>query len=56
MSPSSTCRVLAPSALVFLLAVHHTNAQQKSEWTWKDKDGKTHTRADLDWVLREHQL
>lgn len=49
-------RVLALGTLLFLLAAHPTKAQQRTEWTWKDSSGNTHTRAELDSILKEHDL
>jgi hypothetical protein len=43
--------------LLILLALQQLNAQQKETgWTWKDGDGNTHTRAELDTILKEHDL
>jgi hypothetical protein len=32
-----------------------TGAQQQKEWTWRDSEGKTRTRAELDEILAEHK-
>jgi hypothetical protein len=47
------CQMLGFAILLPLLAVHPTEAQQKEEWTWVDKSGKTHTRAELDAILKK---
>jgi len=47
--------VSALGALLFLLAAHPAKAQQKAEWTWKDKSGTTRTLAELNSILREHE-
>ncbi|MCX6537334.1 MAG: pentapeptide repeat-containing protein [Acidobacteria bacterium] len=39
--------------LLLLLVVPPTKAQQNKEWTWEDKAGKTHTRAELDEILKK---
>jgi uncharacterized protein YjbI with pentapeptide repeats len=39
-----------------LSAAIPTSGQQLKEWTWKDRDGKVRSRADLDEILRQHQL
>jgi uncharacterized protein YjbI with pentapeptide repeats len=33
-----------------------TSAQQKKEWSWKDRDLKVRSRADLDKILEKHKL
>src|SRR5271157_6388027 len=30
--------------------------KQQPEWTWKDRDGKVRSRAELDEILRQHKL
>jgi hypothetical protein len=56
MSRFTTGRMIAFGAFIFLLTAHPMSAQQKTEWTWKDFQGKTRRRADLDNILREHRL
>lgn len=55
VSPFRTGRVIAFGTFLLSLAVHPAKAQQKAEWTWKDEFGSTHTRAELDEILRLHQ-
>src|SRR2546428_12075035 len=54
MSRLAPGRVFAVGAFLFLLAGHPTRAQQKAERTWKDPPHKTHTRAELDEIVRKH--
>src|SRR2546422_874883 len=54
MSRLAPGRVFAVGAFLFLLAGHPTRAQQKAEWTWKDPSHKTHTRAELDEIVRKN--
>src|SRR5271166_3690803 len=39
-----------------LFASIPTAAQQQKDWTWKDRDGKPRSRADLDEILKQHRL
>lgn len=55
MGRFTTSRVFAFEALLFLLAILSAKAQQKAEWTWKDSEGKTHTRLELEEILGQHQ-
>lgn len=48
-------RAFAFGASLFLLVVHPTNAQQKPEWTWKDGEGRSHTRAELNEILEKNR-
>lgn len=44
-------------AVVSLLVLSFPCAEMGQEqWTWKDRDGKTRTRSDLDQILAEHKL
>ena len=45
-------RALGLGILLLLFAAHSAEAQQHPDWTWKDKSGQTHTRAELDILLK----
>jgi uncharacterized protein YjbI with pentapeptide repeats len=49
-------RVPVLSALLFLATSHPAKSQQQKEWTWKDLNGQTRIRAELDSILKEHDL
>jgi pentapeptide repeat protein len=39
-----------------LLVPSQAGGQEQKEWTWKDRQRKTRTRAELDQILAEHKL
>src|SRR5260370_5211315 len=47
----------AVGAFLALLVPSQAGAQkqEEKEWTWKDREGKTRTRADLDKILDQHK-
>jgi hypothetical protein len=51
----TTGRVFAFGALLFLLATHPAKGQLVEEWTWKDVDGKSRSRAELESIVRKHK-
>jgi hypothetical protein len=51
MRVRATTSTLLIAALLCLCASIPASAQQKKEWTWKDRDGKIRTRNDLAGML-----
>lgn len=41
--------------LLLLLAAYSTTAQEKPDWSWTDRTGQIHTRAELDDLLIKHR-
>jgi len=56
MRVRATASLLLIAILLCLSASIPTSAQQQEEWTWKDRDGKVRSRADLDEILKQHKL
>src|SRR6266704_1360327 len=50
----ATAREFALVTFLLLLAGHPAKAQQKAEWTWLDRSGKTHPHSELERILRKH--
>lgn len=55
MNPRVQRRLAAVGAFLALLVPSQSGAQEKKEWTWKDRDRKTRTRAELEQILAEHK-
>ncbi len=49
-------RLAAVGAFLVLLVPSQVGAQNQKEWTWKDREGKTRTREELEKILAEHKL
>lgn len=56
MRDFNTSQALIIGAFLCLFVTHLAKAQQKPAWTWKDASGKTHTRAELEEIVRKHRL
>jgi hypothetical protein len=56
MNRLTTGLLLGFGVVLFLLATKPTKAQQEARWTWEDYSGKTHTRAELDDILKASEL
>src|SRR5271157_4374074 len=59
MRVRATASSLLIATLLCLYAAIPVAAQQQKrqpEWTWTDRDGKKHSRADLDEILKQHKL
>jgi len=56
MNPRVQRRLAALAACLALLVPSHTGAQEQKEWTWKDREGKTRTRAELERILAASKL
>jgi hypothetical protein len=48
-------RLAVVGAFLALLVSTHARAQEEREWTWRDRKGKTRTRAELDAILAQHK-
>ena len=48
-------RWLVIFAGLWLFGILPAAAQEQREWTWKGSEGQTHTRAELDEILRAHE-
>ena len=56
MRVRATASSLLIAISLALSAAIPTSAQQQEEWTWKDRDGKVRSQADLDEILKQHKL
>ena len=56
MRVRATASSVLIAVLLCLSATILTWAQQKAEWTWNDRDGKVRSRAELDEILKKHEL
>ena len=41
---------------LFILRSEVPKEKQQEEWTWKDREGQTRSRDDLDNILEQHKL